>query len=357
MPCKVLACDPEEPDPRVVREAASVVRRGGLVAFPTETVYGLGADTFNEAAVLGIFRAKGRPPDNPLIVHIASMDDFWLVARSVPESAWRLAERAWPGPLTIVVPRDPRVPKSVTAGLDSVAVRMPAHPVALELIKASETPIAAPSANISGRPSPTRAEHVVSDLCDRIDLVIDGGETFMGVESTIIDFTRDPPVLLRPGPYPVDKVEEIIGSKVIVTNQARGFGEADRPLAPGMKYKHYSPDTPLVLVEYTGDLEELVESVRSHVARALKEGKRPAILASDETRSRYRDLEERGAKVLSMGSRRSLAVVARRLYHGLRLVDEIGVDLAVVEGYPEEGIGLAIMNRLRKAAMTFPVTT
>ena len=350
MPCRILRCDPEKPDARVIGEAADVVKRGGLVAFPTETVYGLGADAFNELSVLGIFRAKDRPPDNPLIVHISSMDEFWLVARSVPESAWRLVERAWPGPLTIVVPRDPRVPRAVTGGLDSVAVRMPAHPVALELIRASETPIAAPSANISGRPSPTRAEHVVFDLCDRIDLVLDGGETFMGVESTIIDFTRDPPVLLRPGPYPVDRVEELIGSRVVVTGQARGLEEAERPLAPGMKYRHYSPDTPLVLVEYSGDLDRLVKAVKGHVLEALREGKRIAILASEETRESYKDLEDKGVRVLSMGSRKSLAVVARRLYHGLRLVDRMGVDLAVVEGYPEEGIGLAIMNRLRKAA-------
>jgi L-threonylcarbamoyladenylate synthase len=348
--CRVLACSPDRVDAEVIGEAASVIRRGGLVAFPTETVYGLGADAFNGEAVRRVFTVKGRPPDNPVIVHLASPEDLWLVASSVPEEAWRLVERAWPGPLTIVVPRDPQVPSVVSGGLDTVAVRMPAHPVALSLIKAAGTPVAAPSANISGRPSPVTAEHVVRDLCDRIDVVIDGGETFMGVESTVVDFTRDPPVLLRPGPYPVEVIEKILGGRVVVTNQARGLVVADKPLAPGMKYRHYSPDTPLILVE-SADEASLARAVEEEAARILARGGRVAVIASEETRHLYSGLEARGAIVVTLGSRRDLPGVARRLYHALRRVDEMGVDAAIVEGYPEEGVGLAVMNRLRKAAV------
>jgi len=347
--CRVLKCSPDSLESSVLEEAARVIRRGGLVAFPTETVYGLGADAFNGEAVKRIFMVKGRPADNPVIVHIASLEDLGLVASSIPERAWSLAERVWPGPLTIVVPRNPRVPSAVSGGLDTVAVRMPAHPVALGLIREAETPIAAPSANPSGKPSPVTAEHVVRDLCGGIDLVIDGGETFMGVESTVIDLTRDPPVLLRPGPYPVDRIEEIIGARILVTDQARGLGAAERPLAPGMKYRHYSPDTPLILVE-SPDLESLASAVEAEALRRLSSGMRVAVIASEETRPTYSRLGRLGAIILTLGSRRDLPGIARKLYHALRRVDELGVDIAIVEGYPEDGIGLAVMNRLRKAS-------
>ena len=347
-PCLIYRVDPEDPDAAAIKAAARVVRSGGLVAFPTETVYGLGADSFNSDAVKRIFAVKGRPPDNPLIVHVGSLDEVWLVASSVPEEAWRLVERVWPGPLTIVVPKAPELPRVVTGGLDTVAVRSPAHPVALRLIAESGTPIAAPSANPSGKPSPTRGEHVIKDLDCKIDVILDAGETFMGVESTVIDFTRDPPVLLRPGAFPVEEVERIIGVKVKVLPESRGLASWDRPLAPGMKYRHYSPDTPLVLVDVDPSDRELVVSlVREEALRAASRGRRVAILASSNNVSEYRGL---GAQVLDLGPLENLAIVARRLFHALRSLDEMGVDVGIVEPFPERGVGLAIMNRLRKAS-------
>ncbi len=354
--CRIFKVDPENPEAEAIQAAAQAIRRGGLVAFPTETVYGLGADAFNERAVRKIFEVKGRPPDNPLIVHVSEVEDVWRVAASIPEDAWRLAERAWPGPLTIVVPKDPGVPGAVTAGLPTVAVRMPAHPVALSLIRESGTPIAAPSANPSGRPSPTRGDHVVRDLDCMVDVILDGGETFFGLESTIIDFTRDPPVLLRPGPYPLEAIERIIGRRLEVPPEARGLSEAERPLAPGMKYRHYAPETPLSLV----DCPELdAERVREVVTRILEErlerGLRVAILSSSENRGHYEGyLKKTGlegyVKIIDLGSRSRLEVVARRLFEALRELDVIGVDLAISEPFPERGVGLAVMNRLRKAS-------
>lgn len=346
---RILKVDPDSPEEEAIREASSVIRRGGLVAFPTETVYGLGADSFNPSAVERIFRAKGRPPDNPLIVHIASAGDLDLVAADPPEEAYRVAERAWPGPLTIILKRRPGLPGVVSAGLPTVAVRMPAHRVALRLIEEAGTPIAAPSANLSGRPSPTRAEHVVRDLSGRVDLVLDGGETFFGVESTIIDVTRRPPVLLRPGPITLSQLREILGTEVLVAPEARGELWSERPLAPGMKYKHYSPQTELLLVE-AGDYRDLgsyTKRVRGVVREARSRGYRVAVIASEETAEEYRGVAD---SVLVIGPRSDLLVVARRLFTTLRKVDEVGVDLCVVEGFPEEGIGLAIMNRLRKAS-------
>ncbi len=353
-PSCVARVDPERPDRDVISRAASIIRSGGLVAFPTETVYGLGADAFNEQAALRVFKVKGRPPDNPLIVHVASIDELWTVASSVPEEALRLVERVWPGPLTIVVPKRPEVPKAVTGGLDTVAVRSPAHPVALELIRESGTPIAAPSANRSGRPSPTRAEHVYEDLDCRVDLILDGGETFLGVESTIIDFTRDPPVLLRPGPYPVELVERMLGVKVVVPAWARGLEEAERPLAPGMKYRHYSPDTPVVLVDCPGEDLSVVARKLVEVASALsKRGFRVAVAGPDEVLSLARKVSDGNrlwAAELSLGPEGRPEIAARRLFQVLRSLDKMGVDAAVFAPVVERGVGLAVMNRLRKAA-------
>ncbi|MCE4610735.1 MAG: threonylcarbamoyl-AMP synthase [Desulfurococcales archaeon] len=352
-PC-VVKVDPEEPDKGVLDRAGSVIRRGGLVAFPTETVYGLGADAFNAEAAKRVFEVKGRPPDNPLIIHVASREDLWLVASSVPEEAWRLVERVWPGPLTIVVPRDPKVPKIVTGGLDTVAVRSPAHPVALGLIEASGTPIAAPSANRSGRPSPTTAEHVVEDLDCKVDLILDAGETFMGVESTIIDFTRDPPVLLRPGPYPIDEVEKILGVKVQVPIQARGLMEAERPLAPGMKYRHYAPETPVVLVDCpSSSLEDQAKALVSAAVNLSSRGLKVAIGGPSEVLHLAMKLSPpatRWRAVIDLGPVGRPEVAARRLFALLRSLDKMDVDVAVFAPVPERGIGLAVMNRLRKAA-------
>ncbi|MCS7107426.1 MAG: L-threonylcarbamoyladenylate synthase [Acidilobaceae archaeon] len=338
----MIKLDPSSFDESQLLPAAEAIKGGGLVAFPTETVYGLGADALNEAAVRKIYAVKGRPPDNPIIVHICETGQLELLSSYVPEKAYRLAERLWPGPLTLLVRKSPRVPYAVTAGQETLAVRMPAHPVALKLIELS-APIAAPSANISGRPSPTRGEHVVKDLSSRVEVIIDAGETLYGVESTIVDLLSEPPVLLRPGAYPVEELEKILGEKIYVPDFARGLAEASRALAPGMKHRHYAPRTPLILVEAReySQLEAYARTVREE---AEKHG-RAAILASKETARFYG-----GLKVIELGSRGDMFSIARALFDALRRVDELGVDVAVAEGFEERGLGLAVMNRLRRAA-------
>lgn len=346
----LVKVDPEEPDEDAVRRAASALMKGGLVAFPTETVYGLGADAFNADAARRIFQVKGRPADNPLIVHVEGPEGLWRVASSVPEEAWRLVERLWPGPLTIVVPRDPIVPKVVTGGLETVAVRSPAHRVALKLIETANLPIAAPSANRSGRPSPTSGLDVLRDLDCSVDLILDAGETFFGVESTIIDFTRHPPVVLRPGPITPEDVERVIGVRPLVTPETRALSTPPRPLAPGMKYRHYSPDAHLALLDEPGAPPEGAARALACLAGRLQRGLgRTAILATDETAG---EIQSRGLwrDVWRLGPRGDPIVAARRLYRLLRRLDEEGYRAAAVEAVNEEGIGLAVMNRLRKAS-------
>lgn len=348
----IIKVDPARPDEDALERAAEVIRRGGLVAFPTETVYGLGASALNPRAALKIFEAKGRPPDNPLIIHISDMSMLDVVAKDVPEAAFRLARRFWPGPLTLILKRSPQVPPEVTGGLDTVAVRMPAHPVALGLISKSGVPIAAPSANVSGRPSPTRAEHVIRDLYSKVDMIIDAGETLYGIESTIVDVLRNPPVLLRPGAFPVELIEEELGVKIEVPSFARGLGEAERALAPGTKYRHYAPSTPLVLVESgsyssSADLARLTERVAGLV-RELGAVGTVCVVASSETAPAY---ERLAARVFVVGSRANPFEVAKRLFDVLRRLDDEGCSVAIAEGFEERGLGLAIMNRLRKASV------
>jgi L-threonylcarbamoyladenylate synthase len=346
---RVFKVDPVRPDVDVIRYAASVIREGGLVAFPTETVYGLGANAFDARAVERIYVVKGRPPDNPIIVHICDVRQLELVASRVPEDAYRLVERLWPGPLTLLLPKGPRIPYVVTAGLETVAVRMPAHPVALELIREAGVPIAAPSANLSGKPSPTRGEHVVEDLYSKVEVIIDAGETLYGVESTIINLLSDPPMLLRPGAYPVEEIERILGKNIVVPGFARGLGEAERALAPGMKHRHYAPDTPLILVESNGydEPERVVEAAKRIILDHKMRGLKVAVVAYTETYKYYEGLADR---ILVMGSRSNPYEIARNLFATLRAVDKLGVDVAVIEGVEERGLGLAIMNRLRKAS-------
>ncbi len=346
---RVFRVDPFRPDPEVIGYAAGVIRGGGLVVFPTETVYGLGASAFDSRAVERIYAVKGRPLDNPVIVHICDLGQLELVASRVPEEAYRLVERLWPGPLTILLPRSPKVPNVVTAGLDTVAVRMPAHPVALELIRSAGVPIAAPSANLSGKPSPTRGEHVIEDLYSKVEVILDAGETLYGVESTIINLLSDPPILLRPGAYPVEEVERILGRSVVVPEFARGLGEAERALAPGMKHRHYAPDTPLILVETDSydEPQHLVEAVRRLILEYKMRGLKVAVISYTETYRYYEGLVD---KVLVMGSRGNVYEVARNLFATLRAIDKLGVDVAVVEGVEERGLGLAVMNRLRRAS-------
>ncbi|MEM0001266.1 MAG: L-threonylcarbamoyladenylate synthase [Desulfurococcaceae archaeon] len=347
----ILRTNPLEPDLEVIKQAAKILLEGGVVAFPTETVYGLGALVFNEKAVSKVFWAKKRPPDNPLIIHISSISMLDEVAVDIPEEAYRLIRVLWPGPLTLILRRHPQVPKLVTGGLDTVAVRMPAHPVAISLIKELGIPIAAPSANIAGRPSPTTAEHVIRDLQGRIDAVIDAGETIYGVESTIIDILSKPPVLMRPGAYPVEEIEKILGTKIEIPDFARGLTEANTALAPGVKYRHYSPETPLILVESSSsDLSKIINAVKElSMKYAENENKKVCIVASSETISMYEFMSMK-IHVLNIGSRNNLFEIARNLFRTLRSLDELSCDIAIIEGVEEKGLGLTIMNRLRKAA-------
>ena len=344
METRVIKVDPLNPSQEAVREAAEVILKGGLVAFPTETVYGLGASSYNPDAVRRIYVVKNRPMDNPSIIHIASLEQLYEVADEVPEDLVNRLRRAWPGPLTVILKKSSRIHPTVSCGLNTVAVRMPAHPVALALIKAS-TPISAPSANISGKPSPTKAEHVIADLYGKIELILDAGETFFGVESTIIDFTKKPPVLYRPGPFTIEELRELFG-EVKVPDEARGLGQFNVALAPGMKYRHYAPDKPLIVTE-CNDLDGLVKLTMDTAVDKARRGLRVLILCSAETCRRY---EDAGFKTIQVGSRGNLYTVAKNLFDALRMVDRLDVDVAVAEGYPEEGIGLAIMNRLRKAS-------
>jgi L-threonylcarbamoyladenylate synthase len=346
---KILRIDPENIDMDLVREAAAAIRAGGIVAFPTETVYGLGADTYNPEAVKKVFIAKRRPMDNPLIVHIHSLDQLYEVAVKIPPEAERLARRFWPGPMTLLLWKSDKVPPEVTARRPTVAVRMPAHPVALAFIRESGVPIAAPSANLAGRPSPTTGEHVVRDLYGRADVIIDSGETVYGVESTIVDMTRDPPVLLRPGGLPVEEIERELDKEVVIPQFARGLGQADVALAPGMKYRHYAPFKRLTIVEGDyGDLKAYAAKVAEVVKQEMAKGMRPIVLCSSETAQYY---EQQGLRHLVLGPRSNVFIVARNLFKTFRAIDEmLDVDEAFMEGFEERGLGLAVMNRARKAS-------
>jgi L-threonylcarbamoyladenylate synthase len=340
----VLKVNPQKPEPELIEIAAEIIRKGGLVAFPTETVYGLGANALNSDAVLHLYEAKRRPLDNPPIVHVAEKTDVASLVEQVPHKAKLLIDKFWPGPLTLVLKRSLKVPKITTAGLDTVAVRMPIHPVAAALIKVSGLPIAAPSANLSGKPSPTTAEHVYEDLNGRIDAILDGGATNIGVESTVVDLSADPPMLLRPGGLPFEALKKVLPDLVL-----HPFVESEKELSaekvrsPGMKHKHYAPKAPVILVE--GHLDVVVDKVKELSENSRCEGKRVGVLATDETQRSYK-----ADVVMSLGTRRNIATIAANLFSLLREVDAKGVDVIIVEGVPPEGLGLAIMNRLRKAS-------
>lgn len=344
---KVYRVDPLNPDETTIKSCCKEVREGRIIVFPTETVYGLGAYVFDVNAVRKVFLAKGRPPDNPLIVHIASLKQLEEVAEDIPEDLIRVSKVVWPGPITFILKRGASVPREVSGGLNTVAVRMPGHPVALKLIECVG-PIAAPSANISGRPSPTEPHHVYVDMFGRVDIILDAGETFFGVESTIVDMASDPPKILRPGPFPYEKISDIIGKQVEIPEFARGLREGNIALAPGVKYRHYAPKTRLLVVEADDyDKLDFYSAKVLEVVREKCDSIRCAVIASKETLDVYRDID---VKIIVIGSRGNLYEVARNLFKVLREVDRLGVDLGIVEGFPESGIGLAIMNRLRKAS-------
>lgn len=327
-------------DEQTIREAGKILQEGGLVAFPTETVYGLGANALDEAAAVRTYGAKGRPSDNPLIVHIADIESLPVVARHISEEAMKLADRFWPGPLTMIFQKSDVVPYGTTGGLDTVAVRMPEHQVALELIRAAGGFVSAPSANTSGRPSPTCSGHVMDDLDGRIEMVLDGGDVSIGVESTIVDMTVLPPAILRPGAITKEMLEQTIGRVTVDP----GIVRSDvHPKAPGMKYRHYAPKAPMVIV--SGEPGDVVRAVNCQAERDRKAGRRTGVIASSETASSYQaDI------VLVIGTRGDEAAIARHLYGLLRQMDAEDVQAIYSESFSGEGLGTAIMNRLGKAA-------
>ncbi len=333
--------DRDKPDFRILDQAAAVLRQGGLVAFPTETVYGLGANGLDPRAVARIFTAKGRPADNPLILHIADSHEVNKLAARVPANAAALMAKYWPGPLTVVLARTRLVPDAVTGGLDTVAVRLPDSTVARELIRLAGVPVAAPSANTSGRPSPTTAGDVLADLAGRIELVIDAGPCGIGVESTVVDCTTPVPTLLRPGGVTLEMLIETLGE--VEVDPALG-GDDIVPRAPGMKYTHYAPAAPMTL--YEGEAAAVSAAIAGEAGRQAAAGKRIGAVVSAETA----ELLPAAAVAAVYGARGDLDSAAAGLYSALRLFDAEPVDVILAEGVEETGLGLAVMNRLRKAA-------
>lgn len=329
-----------ESDSVIYERAGEIIRNKGLVAFPTETVYGLGGDAFDQQAATGIYAAKGRPSDNPLIVHIADKEDLYKVAASVNEKALALADAFWPGPLTIILPKGEKVPFSTTGGLDTVAIRMPSHPVALEFIRESKCFIAAPSANTSGRPSPTKAEHVIEDLDGKIDMIIDGGQVNIGLESTIVDLSEDIPMVLRPGFITLDMLEAVIGE---VQMDPGLMADTGRPKAPGMRYRHYAPKAPLIIIG--GDEKKVIAEIKKRCVESRNDEKKIGVIATEQTKDLY---EADVVKVI--GDRKDHLSIATHLYDVLRFYDSTGVDVIYSESFDDIELGQAIMNRLLKAA-------
>ncbi|MDO4166624.1 MAG: L-threonylcarbamoyladenylate synthase [Eubacteriales bacterium] len=344
MKTKIQRINPEMFQDEELSEACEILRRKGLVAFPTETVYGLGGDAMHPEAAAKIYAAKGRPSDNPLIIHIAGIDDLYNIVAEVPEKAKKLAEAFWPGPLTMIFRKQRQVPYSTTGGLDTVAVRMPSHPVAMELIRQSGVYIAAPSANTSGRPSPTKAEHVIEDLDGRIDMILDGGMVGIGLESTIIDLSDKEPVILRPGYVTRNMLEDVVGEVQVDPAVAnRELNPNIVAKAPGMKYRHYAPKGQLTIVE--GESDAVVEKINALVAEHLKEGMKVAVIATEETKDQYAQ-----GVVCSIGSRKNEGSIAAGLYDMLREMDHLGAQYIYAESFENDSLGQAIMNRMLKAA-------
>ena len=340
----LLKVDSQQPDLKQVQTAAKIIRKGGLVAFPTETVYGLGADALNSKAVLALFKAKKRPLDNPPIVHVENINDVHTLTEQIPPEADTLMKKFWPGPLTLIFKRSKAVPDVTVAGLDTVAIRMPNHPVALALIKESRCPIAAPSANLAGKPSPTSAEHVFTDLNGRIDAILDAGPTRIGVESTVLDLGSEPAMILRPGGTSLEALKNVLGDvKLHPFVVAEKELTVEKARSPGMKHRHYAPKAPVIVVE--GVIQAVMATVKSLICDYWMQGKRVGVLATAETAWAYE-----ADVVKSLGSRRNMDGMAANLFRVLREFDEENVDVIIAESVPTEGLGLAVMNRLRKAS-------
>ena len=342
MDTRVIQVDEQQEKEELLQQAGEIIKAGGLVAFPTETVYGLGGDALNPNSSRKIYAAKGRPSDNPLIVHIYRMEDLSPIAAWIPEAAKKLAEVFWPGPLTMIFKKTDLVPYETTGGLNTVAVRMPKHPTAQKLIQAAGGYIAAPSANLSGKPSPTSAKYVLEDMMGRVDMIIDGGDVEIGLESTIVDMTEDEPLILRPGYITKEMLEEVLYSvgedKTMMSDHTE-----EKPKAPGMKYRHYAPKGELTIID--GKTENVTAYINEQTSRLQAEGHKVGIVGTDTTIAKYR-----GDVCKSAGSRTDEKTIARRLYRILREFDDEDVTVIFSESFDTAGIGQAIMNRLLKAA-------
>ncbi|MFT8316104.1 MAG: L-threonylcarbamoyladenylate synthase [Clostridium sp.] len=343
MDTKVRVLDSNNLDKGILEEIARVIKNKGLVAFPTETVYGLGANALDEGAVTKIFLAKGRPQDNPLIVHISDLEEIRPLVKNIPEVAKMLMEKFWPGPMTIILEKTSLIPDVTSAGLKSIGIRMPKSIIARAIIKTAKVPIAAPSANISGRPSPTDMERCIEDLKGKIEYIVGGEISEVGLESTIIDCTVTPPCVLRPGGITLEMLREIDENiyidKAIMRKPEKDF----KPKAPGMKYRHYAPKAAVKIV--SGELQKTIAKINEMVQTYIDEGKKVGIMATEETKNRYK-----GALVISLGSRNDLNSIGKNLFETLRAFDDNNVDIILSEAFEEIGFGIAIMNRLKKSA-------
>ena len=342
METKIITVDHNAIDEILLQQAGLTIKKGGLVAFPTETVYGLGGDALNKESSRKIYEAKGRPSDNPLIIHICNMNDLKPIVKEIPEQVHRLAEAFWPGPLTIIMKKSELVPKETTGGLDTVAVRMPSHPVAQKFIEFAGGYVAAPSANMSGRPSPTKAKYVMEDMMGRIDMILDGDGIDIGLESTIVDMTGDVPMILRPGYITLDMLQKVLG-EVEVDKTILDVNCKEPPKAPGMRYRHYAPKGQLTIIE--GQVSKTTEKINELTKEAHLKGEKVGIIGTEETKSLYL-----GDSIKSVGKRRDEESISRTLYTILREFDEEDVTVIYSESFSECSMGQAIMNRLLKAA-------
>lgn len=344
MRTKIVTIDRNHMDMEAIKEAGKILANGGLVAFPTETVYGLGGDGLKENAATRIYAAKGRPSDNPLILHIAELSALKVLAKEVPELAYRLAEKFWPGPLTMILKKSEIVPYATTGGLDTVAIRMPSDEIAREIIRASGTYIAAPSANLSGRPSPTTAEHVVEDLAGRVEMIVDGGASDIGLESSIIDLSGEVPMILRPGFITKEDFEQVVAEveydKAVLATKPQ---ESVVAKAPGMKYRHYAPQGQIYIVE--GETERVTRMINELSKVAADAGVRVAVLCAEETKDKYTC-----ERIFSLGSLKSEKEISAHLFAALRSFDTEHITVIYSESFENTKLHQAIMNRLRKAA-------
>ena len=339
---KIVKVDPENIEYEIIKQASKIINRGGIVVFPTETVYGIGADALNDEAVSKIFEAKGRPQDNPLIVHIAEYDELYDLVLEIPDKAMKLAQNFWPGPLTMILYKKNVLSDKISAGLETAAIRLPSNKIALALIKESKKPIAAPSANTSGKPSPTEASHVIEDLIGKVDMIIDGGSTYIGLESTVVDMTSDVPMILRPGGITLEDIVNVVGSceydpSIIKSN------EKIIPKSPGQKYRHYHPKAEVIL--YKGNIENVIRKIIEDYEKFESEGKNVGIMSTIQTDKFYSN-----KKTVCVGDRTKLLTISSNLFKDLRLFDQKCVDIILAESVNEQGLGKAIMNRLSKAS-------